>query len=85
MGIDLRDGLNLYMDEIGHKAGGRDIKVIVEDIGSNQVSRALDTARKLVERSTLTFLPAWWGQGRHMRCTVCGKAQDSICDLQCRC
>jgi branched-chain amino acid transport system substrate-binding protein len=63
LGVDLRDGLNLYMDEIGHKAGGRDIKVIVEDIGSNQVSRALDTARKLVERDHIDILAGVVGSG----------------------
>lgn len=63
LGVDLRDGLNLYMDEIGHKAGGRDIKVIVEDIGSNQVSRALDTARKLVEKEHIDILAGVVGTG----------------------
>ena len=63
LGVDLRDGLNLYMDEIGHKAGGRDIKVIVEDIGSNQVSRALDSARKLVERDHIDILAGVVGSG----------------------
>ena len=63
LGIDLRDGLNLYMDEIGHKAGGRDIKVIVEDIGSNEPSRALDVARKLVEKEHIDILAGVVGTG----------------------
>ncbi len=63
LGVDLRDGFNLYMDEIGHKAGGREIKVIVEDIGSNQVSRALDTARKLVEKDHIDILAGVVGSG----------------------
>lgn len=63
LGVDLRDGLNLYMDEIGHKAGGREIKVIVEDIGSNQVSRALDTARKLAEKDHIDILAGVVGTG----------------------
>ncbi|MDQ7785070.1 MAG: ABC transporter substrate-binding protein [Desulfomonilaceae bacterium] len=63
LGVDLRDGLNLYMEEIGHKAGGRDIKVIVEDIGSNQVSRALDTGRKLVEKDKVDVLAGVVGTG----------------------
>ena len=48
LGTDMRDGLNLYMEEIEHKAGGRNIEVIVKNIGSSQVSRALDTAHKLI-------------------------------------
>ena len=63
LGVDLRDGFNLYMDEIGHKAGGREIKVIVQDIGSNQVSRALDIARKLVEKEHIDILAGVVGSG----------------------
>ncbi len=63
LGIDLRDGFNLYMDEIGHKAGGREIQVLVEDIGSNQVSRALDSARKLVEKEHINILAGVVGSG----------------------
>ena len=63
LGIDLKDGFNLYMDEIGHKAGGRDIQVIVEDIGSNQVSRALDSARKLVQKDHIDILAGVVGSG----------------------
>ena len=63
LGIDLKDGFNLYMDEIGHKAGGRNIEVIVEDIGSNQVSRALDSARKLVEKEHIDILAGVVGSG----------------------
>lgn len=63
LGVDLRDGLNLYMDEIGHRAGEREIKVIVADIGSNQVSLALDTARKLVEKDHIDILAGVVGSG----------------------
>ncbi|MFH1112443.1 MAG: ABC transporter substrate-binding protein [Pseudomonadota bacterium] len=63
LGVDLRDGFNLYMDEIGHKAGGRTIQVIIEDEGSNQVSRALDTARKLVEKEHIDILAGVVGSG----------------------
>lgn len=63
LGVDLRDGLNLYMDEIKHKAGGRTIEVFIEDIGSNQVSRALDTARKLVESDHIDILAGVVGSG----------------------
>ncbi len=56
LGEDLKDGLNLYMDKIGHKAGGREIKIFVEDIGSNQVSRALDVGRKLIQKNNIDIL-----------------------------
>ena len=63
LGVDLRDGFNLYMEECGNKAGGREIQVIVEDIGSNQVSRALDTARKLIEKDRVQILAGVVGSG----------------------
>lgn len=56
LGVDLKDGLNLYMEQIGNKAGGRDIEVVVEDIGSNQVSRALDRGRKMIEKDRIDVL-----------------------------
>jgi branched-chain amino acid transport system substrate-binding protein len=63
LGVDLRDGFNLYMDEIGNKAGGREIKVFVEDKGSNDVSRALDIAKKLVEKNQVNILAGIVGTG----------------------
>jgi branched-chain amino acid transport system substrate-binding protein len=63
LGIDLRDGFNLYMDEIGHKAGGREIKVFVEDKGSNDVSRAIDIAKKLLEKNQVNILAGIVGTG----------------------
>ncbi len=47
LGKDMRDGLNLYMEEIEHKAGGRNIEVIVKNV-SNWVTLALDTAYQLI-------------------------------------
>jgi branched-chain amino acid transport system substrate-binding protein len=55
-GEDLRDALNLYMDQIGHKVAGRNIEIIVEDIGSNQVNRALDVGRKLIQKNNVDIL-----------------------------
>ncbi len=55
-GEDLRDALNLYMDQIGNKVAGRKIEVIVEDIGSNQVNRALDVGRKLIQKNNVDIL-----------------------------
>ena len=56
IGGDLRDGLNLYMEQIGYKSGGRDIKVVIEDEGTNDVSRAMDVARKLVEKDRVDLI-----------------------------
>lgn len=63
LGIDMRDGLNLYMEEIGHQAGGREIEILVEDIGSNQVSQAMDMARKLVQKNNIDILAGVVGSG----------------------
>jgi len=56
LGKDLRDGLNLYMEQIGHKAGGRDIEVIVRNIGSSQISLALDMAYALIDKEKIDVL-----------------------------
>ena len=56
LGKDMRDGLNLYLDEIGHKAGGREIEVLVKNIQSNVVTLALDTAYQLVEKDKVDIL-----------------------------
>ena len=56
LGADLRDGLNLYMEHIGHKAAGRDIEVVVRNIGSNQVSLALDAAYELMDKDKIDVL-----------------------------
>lgn len=56
IGKDMKDGLSLYMDEIGSKAGGRDIKVIVKNIQSNVVSLAVDTATQLIEKDKIDIL-----------------------------
>ncbi|MGO9120819.1 MAG: ABC transporter substrate-binding protein [Desulfomonilaceae bacterium] len=56
LGEDLRDGLNLYMDQIGSKAGGRDIQVIVENIGSAVVTLTQETAYKLIEQDKVDII-----------------------------
>lgn len=56
LGIDMRDGLNLYMEEIGHKAGGRDIEVLVKNIASNTVTLALDSAFDLIEKNKVDVI-----------------------------
>lgn len=56
IGKDMRDGLNLYMEEIGHTAGGRNIEVIVKNIQSNIVTLAVDTASQLIEKDKIDIL-----------------------------
>ena len=56
LGEDLRDGLNLYMEQIGNKAGGRDIQVVVENIGSAVVTLTQETAHKLIEQEKVDII-----------------------------
>lgn len=56
LGQDLKDGLDLYMEQIGHKAGGRDISVIVENIGSAVVTLTQETAYKLIEQEKVDII-----------------------------
>jgi branched-chain amino acid transport system substrate-binding protein len=56
LGEDLRDGFQLYWSQVGSKAGGRAVEVIVEDKGSNKPDDGLIKARKLVERDGVQIL-----------------------------
>jgi branched-chain amino acid transport system substrate-binding protein len=56
LGTDLRDGLNLYLEQIGNKAGGRDITVVVENIGSAVVTLTQETAQKLIEQDKVDII-----------------------------
>jgi branched-chain amino acid transport system substrate-binding protein len=56
IGEQMRDGFSLYMEQIASKAGGREIKVIVQDIGSNQVNRAVQEVGKLIEQDKIDVL-----------------------------
>jgi branched-chain amino acid transport system substrate-binding protein len=56
VGSDLLDGFNLYMEQIGHKAGGREIKVVVGDIGSAQVNRAVQKVSEMVQQDKIDIL-----------------------------
>jgi len=56
LGADLRDGFFLYWSQIGTKAGGRPVEIIVEDKGSNRADDALSKARKLVEKDGVHIL-----------------------------
>jgi branched-chain amino acid transport system substrate-binding protein len=50
LGTDMRDGFQLYWDQLGNRAGGRRIEVIAEGITTNKVDEGLSKAKKLVER-----------------------------------
>ena len=52
-GTDMRDGFLLYWSQVGNKAAGRTVEVIVEDKGSNKPEDGLTKARKLVERDEI--------------------------------
>src|SRR5216683_2518523 len=54
-GRELVDGFNLYWDQVGRKAGGREIEVVVEDDASNP-NTALQKARRLVEQRNVHML-----------------------------
>jgi len=54
-GKEIVEGFNLYWNQVGKKAGGRDIEVFVEDDGSNP-DIALQKARKLTEQTKVDFL-----------------------------
>jgi branched-chain amino acid transport system substrate-binding protein len=55
-GIDMRDGFLLYWSEIGNKAGGRPVEVLLETKGTNKPDEGLTKARKLVERDRVHVL-----------------------------
>ena len=54
-GKEIAEGFNLYWNQVGKKAGGREIQVTVEDDGSNP-DIALQKARKLTEQTKVDFL-----------------------------
>ncbi len=56
LGLDLRDGFLLYWSEVGHKAAGRPVEVLVETKGSCKPDEGLTKARKLVERDQVHLL-----------------------------
>ncbi|MGH7766622.1 MAG: ABC transporter substrate-binding protein [Candidatus Binatia bacterium] len=56
LGEDMRDGFLLYWSQVGSKAAGRAVEVVVEDKGSNKPDDGLTKARKLVERDGVQVL-----------------------------
>jgi len=55
-GLDMRDGFQLYWSQVGGKAGGRAVDVIVEASNTNKPDEQLTKARKLVERDRVQIL-----------------------------
>ena len=56
LGIDLRDGFLLYWGEVGNKAGGRPVELILETKASSKPDEGLTKARKLVEHDKVHLL-----------------------------
>jgi branched-chain amino acid transport system substrate-binding protein len=54
-GKEIAEGFNLYWNQVGKKAGGREVQVTIEDDGSNP-DIALQKARKLTEQTKVDFL-----------------------------
>ncbi len=55
-GLDMRDGFQLYWSQMGNKAGGRAVEVLVEASNTNKPDEQLTKARKLVERDRVHIL-----------------------------
>ena len=48
--------MNLYMEQIGHRAGGRDIAIVEENIGSSVVTLTQETAQKLIDQEKVDII-----------------------------
>ena len=56
LGIDMRDANLLYWGQVGHRAGGRRVEILLESTASNKPDEGLTKARKLVERDRVHLL-----------------------------
>ncbi len=56
IGRDLRDGLALYMEQIGYKAGGRNVAIVVKDVSSSLVTLTQETAQKLIDQDKVDII-----------------------------
>ena len=84
LGEDLRDGLNLYMEQIGRKAGGRDIEVVVENIGSAVVTLTQETAQKLIEQEKVDIIAGVVdSRVAYLCCQPNNTTGDTFCHIQC--
>ena len=72
-GREALDGMRLYLDEIGSKAAGRNLELIVEDM-EGKPDVALTKARKLVERDGVHMLAGIVSSG--VGVAVAGYARD---------
>jgi branched-chain amino acid transport system substrate-binding protein len=72
-GREALDGMRMYLDEIGYKAAGRTIELIVEDM-EGKPDVALTKARKLVERDGVHMLAGIVSSGVGL--AVAGYAKD---------
>ena len=55
-GLDMRDGFLLYWGQVGNKAGGRTVELLLENKGTAKPDEGLTKARKLVERDKVHIL-----------------------------
>ncbi|MFY9615607.1 MAG: ABC transporter substrate-binding protein [Candidatus Dormiibacterota bacterium] len=55
LGADIGDGIALYFDSVGNKAGGRNLKTLKEDEAADPAT-ALTATRKLVEQSNVDMI-----------------------------
>jgi branched-chain amino acid transport system substrate-binding protein len=55
LGVDMDRGFKLYMEEIGYRAGGREIKVVTEDT-EGKPELGPTKARKLIENEKVNLL-----------------------------
>jgi branched-chain amino acid transport system substrate-binding protein len=55
-GLDMRDGFLLYWGQVGNKAGGRAVELLLENKGTAKADEGLTKARKLVERDKVHIL-----------------------------
>ena len=56
LGVDMRDGNLLYWSQVGHRAGGRQVEILLESTATNKPDEGLTKARKLVERDHVHVL-----------------------------
>ena len=56
LGLDMRDGFLMYWNEVGMKAGGRAVEILLETKATNKPDEGLTKARKLVERDRVHIL-----------------------------
>jgi branched-chain amino acid transport system substrate-binding protein len=56
LGLDMRDGFLLYWSEVGSRAGGRPVELVLETKGTSKPDEGLTKARKLVERDRVQIL-----------------------------